>query len=111
MTARRRGWPEEDKLKAERGPGPLEFDEMPPAWLDEIGELFHRYCDEIDASIACRIAILAHEIGYTIGTFRGKEFSAKDRADLLRSVLGSPESQSLTRWNANRWWSRPSPGG
>ena len=86
MTARRRGWPEEDKLKAERGPGPLEFDEMPPAWLDEIGELFHRYCDGIDASVACRIAILAHEIGYTIGTFRGKELSAKDRAELLRSV-------------------------
>ena len=88
MIARRRGWPEEDKLKAERGPGPLEFDEMPPAWLDEIGELFHRYCDEIDAFVACRIAILAHEIGYTIGTFRGKELSPKDRGDLLRSVLG-----------------------
>lgn len=86
MTARRRGWPEENKLATERGPGPLEFDEMPPAWLDEVGELFHRYCDEIDASVACRIAILAHEIGYTIGTFHGKELSAKDRVDLLRSV-------------------------
>ena len=35
---------EEDKLTAGRGAGPLEFEEMPPAWLDEVGELFHRYC-------------------------------------------------------------------
>jgi len=49
--------------------------ETPPARLDEI-----------DASIACRVAILAHEIGYTIGTCRGKGLSARDQRDLLRSV-------------------------
>ena len=87
MKTKRTGYPERGlaKLREPRRT-PLEFERVPPEWLDDIGDMFHGYCDEIGASVACRIGILAYEIGCTLATRGTDSLTVEAVNELLDSV-------------------------